>query len=144
MIIDKAEVIVLSEQEKQIGRSVLADGRLSFPTPLPLSGEPVAMDVADLDGDESPEVLYVARTRGEKSETYALRGVKRDKAGTYLPFRWGQEDNVPLPGLTGAQLAAERNLIWGQGAPARGRRRPDRSAIVPRVACRVGDIHIEG
>src|SRR5918997_38425 len=63
------------------------------------------MDVADLDGDKAPEVLYVARTRAEKSDTYALRGVKRDKAGTYLPFRWGQEDNVPLPGLSGAPPA---------------------------------------
>ncbi len=102
----KAEIVVLSEQEKQIGRSVLADGRLTFPTPLPLSGEPVAMDVADLDGDKTPEVLYVARTRTEKSDdTFSLRGVKRDKAGTYLPFRWGQEDNVPLPTLTGAPPA---------------------------------------
>ena len=41
------EVIVLSEQEKQIGRSLLADGRLAFPTPLPVSGEPVALDLAD-------------------------------------------------------------------------------------------------
>jgi len=103
----KAEVVVLSEQEKQIGRSVLADGRLSFPTPLPLGGEPVAMDVADLDGDKTPEVLYVARTRADNSDTYALRGVKRDKAGTYLPFRWGQEDNVPLQGLAGAPPALQ-------------------------------------
>lgn len=103
----KAEVVVLSEQEKQIGRSVLADGRLSFPTPLPLSGEPVAMDVADLDGDKTPEVLYVARTPAEGSDTYALRGVKRDKAGTYFPFRWGQEDNVPLRGLTSAPPALQ-------------------------------------
>ena len=47
----------------------------------------------------------MARTRAEESDTYALRGVKRDKAGTYLPFRWGQEDAVPLPGLTGAPPA---------------------------------------
>ena len=56
----KDEVYVLSEQEKQIGRSVFDKGRLSFPTPLPITGEPVAMDVADLDGDKTPEILYVA------------------------------------------------------------------------------------
>ena len=56
----KDEVYVLSEQEKQIGRSVFDKGRLSFPTPLPIAGEPVAMDVADLDGDKTPEILYVA------------------------------------------------------------------------------------
>src|SRR5262249_36534858 len=44
----KCEVIVLSEQEKQIGLSRFSSGRLTFPTPLPISGEPVALDVADL------------------------------------------------------------------------------------------------
>ena len=97
----KAEVIVLSEQEKQIGRSVLADGRLSFPTPLPLSGEPVALDVADLDGDKTPEVVYVARTKTNGSDEFSLRAVKREKNGTFLPFRWGQDDSVVLKGLPG-------------------------------------------
>ena len=57
----KDEVYVLSDQEKQIGQSEFARGRLSFPTPLPITGEPVAMDLADLDGDKTPEILYVAR-----------------------------------------------------------------------------------
>ncbi len=57
----KAEVIVLSESEKQIGLTRLEDGRLSFPTPLPISGDPVAMTVADIDGDADPEILYVVR-----------------------------------------------------------------------------------
>ena len=70
----KAEVIVLSEQEKQIGRSVLDDGRLTFPTPLPISGEPVALDVADLDGDKTPEVLYVARTETNGNATRTRSG----------------------------------------------------------------------
>ncbi len=59
----KDEVYVLSEQEKQIGRSVFDKGRLSFPTPLSVAGEPAAMDVADLDGDKAPEVLYVSHAR---------------------------------------------------------------------------------
>lgn len=102
-----AEVIVLSEQEKQIGRSVLAGNRLTFPTPLPISGEPVALDVADLDGDKTPEVLYVSRTSANGSDSFALRGLKRDKSGAMLPFRWGQDDNVPLKGLTSAPPALQ-------------------------------------
>ena len=59
----KDELYVLSEQEKQIGRAALENGRISFPAPLPISGEPVAMDLADLDGDRKPEVVYIARNR---------------------------------------------------------------------------------
>ena len=63
----KDEVYVLSEQEKQIGRSVFEKGRLSFPTPVSLAGEPAAMDVADLDGDKRARdplrLAYEARRR---------------------------------------------------------------------------------
>jgi len=103
----KADVIVLSEQEKQIGRSVLTDGRLSFPAPLPISGEPVAIDVGDLDGDKQPEVLYVSRTKTNGSETYALRGLKRDKSGAFLHFRWGQQDEVALKGVSNVPSALQ-------------------------------------
>lgn len=97
----QGEVLVLSEQEKQIGRSTFADGRLTFPAPLPITGEPVSMDVADLDNDHAPEILYVARKNGGSSEGFVLRGLKREKSGTFVPFRWGQSDSVPIPGLTG-------------------------------------------
>ena len=98
----KAETIVLSEQEKQIGLSRFENGRLTFPTPLPLSGEPVALDVADLDGDKSPEILYVSRTRSSGSDAYALRALRRDKSGKFLPFRWGPDDEVALKGVLDA------------------------------------------
>lgn len=100
-----AEVYVLSEQEKQIGRSVLAQGRLTFPIPLPLSGEPVAIDVADLDGDRSPEVVYVSRTKSKGSDAYALRALSRAGSGTFVPFRWGPEDDVVLKDTTDAPAA---------------------------------------
>ena len=103
----KAEVIVLSEQEKQIGRSVYADGRLSFPTPLPISGEPVAMDVGDLDGDKQPEILYVTRSKTNNTDGFALRGLKRDKSGAFLPFRWGQQDEVALKGISSVPPAIQ-------------------------------------
>lgn len=113
----KSEVIVLSEQEKQIGRSHLDDGRLTFPSPLPISGEPVALDVADLDGDKTPEVVYVARTKTNGNENYTLRGVKREASGTFVPFRWGQEDEVPLKGLTSAPPALQVLDVNRDGQP---------------------------
>ncbi|GAC1473243.1 MAG: hypothetical protein NVSMB9_21540 [Isosphaeraceae bacterium] len=103
----KAEVLVLSEQEKQIGRSTLTDGRLTFPTPLPLSGDPVALDVADLDRDRTPEVLYVSRVRnsGTDADEFTLRAIKREASGSFVPFRWGQQDHVPLKSVHGVPPA---------------------------------------
>lgn len=101
----KAEVYVLSEQEKQIGRSVLSGGRLTFPAPLPISGEPVALDVSDLNGDKTPEIVYITRSKVEKSDVFTLRALTREKSGTLVPFRWGQEDAVPLKGVSAVPAA---------------------------------------
>ncbi len=101
----KDEVYVLSEQEKQIGRSVLDGERLTFPSPLPISGEPVALDVADLDGDKVAEVLYVSRTRSKDTDVFALRALKREASGTFVPFRWGPDDDVALKSVEGVPAA---------------------------------------
>jgi hypothetical protein len=96
----KADVYLLSDTEKQIGRSTFENGRLAFPTPLPVAGEPVAMDLADINGDDAPEVVYVARTAaGSENETFALRLLTIDSAGTARPGKWGQSDSVALPSL---------------------------------------------
>jgi hypothetical protein len=100
----KEEVYVLSEQEKQIGRSVFDKGRLSFPTPVSLAGEPVALEVADLDRDKSSEILYVARTKAG-AETFELRGVTRDRSGAFHATKWGEVESVALPGVTAAPAA---------------------------------------
>jgi hypothetical protein len=102
----KEEIYVLSEQEKQIGRSVFANGRLSFPAPLSTIGEPVAMDVVDLDGDKAPEILYVARTK-PGGDSYELRALTRDKSGSLQPRKWGEVDSVPLAGLTSVPTAVK-------------------------------------
>ena len=98
----KAEVVVLSEKEKQIGRSVLVEGRLTFPVPLPTVGEPVALAVADLDGDKMPEILYVTRekTEGSTADSFALRALSKGK-DKFSPYRWGNHDLVPLKGING-------------------------------------------
>jgi hypothetical protein len=100
----KAEVYVVSEKEKQLGQSVLKDGRLTFPAALPITGEPVALEIANLGGDPTPEILYITRDKAEGStaDLFTLRALSREKSGTFVPFRWGPVvDNVPLKGVGG-------------------------------------------
>jgi hypothetical protein len=57
----KSELGVLSVKEKIIGVSRFEDGRLSFPQPIDLTGEPLAMEIADIDGNGNIECVYVSR-----------------------------------------------------------------------------------
>ena len=58
---DKAELAVLSVKEKIIGISKFENERLSFPQPVKLSGEPVAMELADIDSDGNIDCVYVSK-----------------------------------------------------------------------------------
>jgi hypothetical protein len=102
----KDELYVLSEQEKQIGRSTLENDRITFPSPLPIIGDPVAMDLADLDGDKKPELAYVVKGKSASGgDTYALRALRRDAAGTFKPLSWGKVDEVGVSELTAVPTA---------------------------------------
>ena len=57
----KTELAVLSVKEKVIGISEFKDDRLSFPKPIDLTGEPLAMNIADIDSDGSMDCVYVSR-----------------------------------------------------------------------------------
>ena len=56
----KTELGVLSVKEKVLGISRFEDDRLSFPKPIDLTGEPVAMELADIDNDGSVDCLYIS------------------------------------------------------------------------------------
>jgi hypothetical protein len=68
----KTELGVLSLKEKAIGLSEFEDDRLSFPKPIMVKGEPVAMELADIDRDGRIDCLYVSR---EDNEQRTLRAV---------------------------------------------------------------------
>ncbi|MFA5422475.1 MAG: VCBS repeat-containing protein [Phycisphaerae bacterium] len=57
----KSELAVLSIKEKIIGISEFENDRLSFPKPLDVVGEPVAMALADVDEDSNIDCVYVSR-----------------------------------------------------------------------------------
>jgi hypothetical protein len=64
-------VVALSVKEKLIGVSRFEKGRLSYPAALPITGEPLAMQVSDVDDDRKPDVVYVAKDKGK--DKYVLR-----------------------------------------------------------------------
>ncbi|MDO8302419.1 MAG: VCBS repeat-containing protein [Sedimentisphaerales bacterium] len=55
------EIGVLSVKEKTIGISRYENKRLTFPVPLEITGEPLAMQFADVDGDGTADCVYVSK-----------------------------------------------------------------------------------
>jgi hypothetical protein len=56
----KTELAILSVKEKMIGLSRFEDDRLLFPEPLDVTGQPVAMELADADYDGSIDCIYIS------------------------------------------------------------------------------------
>jgi hypothetical protein len=69
----KTELGVLSIKEKVIGLSRFENDRLSFPQPVDVTGEPLAMELADIDRDGTTDCVYISK--GEK-DIRTLRAVR--------------------------------------------------------------------
>lgn len=54
------ELGILSVKEKVVGLSRFEDDRLSFPKPVDVTGQPVAMELADVDNDGNVDCLYIS------------------------------------------------------------------------------------
>ena len=57
----KSELIVLSIKEKLIGQVSYENNRLTFPKPLAVAGEPVAMAIADIDDNDGLDCVYISK-----------------------------------------------------------------------------------
>jgi len=57
----RSELAVLSVKEKVIGLSKFENDRLTFPQPLKITGEPVAMALADVDLNYGTDCVYISR-----------------------------------------------------------------------------------
>ncbi|MBW8002078.1 MAG: VCBS repeat-containing protein [Planctomycetes bacterium] len=66
----KLELGVLSVKEKVIGISEFTDERLTFPKPIDIVDEPVAMELNDIDRDGSVDCVYISR---DSNDIYSFR-----------------------------------------------------------------------
>jgi hypothetical protein len=71
----KTDLAVLSVKEKVIGLSKFENGRLSFPQPLDLDGEPLAMELADVDRDKSTDCVYISKDVNDVRTLSVLYGL---------------------------------------------------------------------
>lgn len=84
------QVVVLSTKEKSIGISRFQNGRLTFPEALPIpDDDPLLLEVADLNGDKQPEIVFVSRIRQSRSSDYVLHALQRSKEGKWRPYTFG-------------------------------------------------------
>lgn len=62
-----AEIYELSGDERQVGRTVYDEqGRIPFPTPLPLEGKPLAMAAGSLGAGKSPVLAVITETEDRR------------------------------------------------------------------------------
>jgi hypothetical protein len=76
----KAKIGVLSVKEKVIGQAEFEEGRLSFPQPIEITGEPLAMELADVDRDGNIDCVYISKDVNDIRELrviYSLAGSGR-------------------------------------------------------------------
>lgn len=67
------EVIVQSTSEKAIGISTFTEGRIPFPTLVPIEGEPLAIDVIKEDPQGQPALVVLEAVKQGKETTHQIR-----------------------------------------------------------------------
>ena len=95
----KAELAALSVKEKIIGISKFQDDRFSFPQPLDATGEPLAMELADADGDGTIDCVYISK---DVNDIRTMRVIYN------LGALHKRQDKTPKVGETGPALELKK------------------------------------
>ena len=77
---NKSELAVLSVKEKIIGIAEFEDNRFSFPRPADITGEPLAMELDDVDGDGKIDCFYISSSADNKRFLRVLYDVAKESA----------------------------------------------------------------
>jgi hypothetical protein len=92
----KAELVLHSAAEKTLGVSPFDGGKLLFPQSIPTEADASAMELVDLDGDGKLEVMFIAKTKKDRSSEYSLQAMKRISPEEWQPVRFGDKTAVTL------------------------------------------------
>ena len=113
------QVVVLSTKEKSIGVSSFKNGRLTFPEALPIpDDEPLLLEIADLNGDKQPEILFLSRVRQSRSSDYVLHALERTKEGKWRPYMFGAAKTPQIAiDISSTPTALMRFDAKGDGRP---------------------------
>jgi hypothetical protein len=105
----KTELGVLSVKEKVLGISRFEDDRLSFPKPIDLTGEPVAMELADVDNDGSVDCLYISNDDDIRTLRTIYNLAATEKLRTSLARSKGKRSKIAeKAGETGPSLELKK------------------------------------
>jgi len=102
----KGEIAILSVKEKVIGVSRYENDRLTFPKPLELTGEPVAMDLADMDAEGSIDCAYISRDPNDVRSLRVMYGSRKkskrksDLAAVLAAWKVGESSPLELKKLS--------------------------------------------
>jgi len=91
-----AELVLHSAAEKTLGVSPFAGGKLLFPQSIPTEADASAMELVDLDGDGKLEVMFIAKTKKDRSSEYSLQAMKRIGPEEWQPVKFGDKTAVTL------------------------------------------------
>lgn len=91
-----SELVVHSQAEKTLGVSRFADGRMTFPHSIPTESDAAAIEMVDLDGDGKVEVMFIAKTKKDRSSEYSLQAMKRSEKDDWQPVKFGDKTAITL------------------------------------------------
>lgn len=112
----KAEIVVHSGPEKTLGLSRYVDGKLVFPESLPIEADTNGLELTDLDGDNNPEIVYIAKTKKDRTTEYTLQALKRSEKNEWQPYPFGSKTAIPLD-LKGTPEVLMKVDITGDNRP---------------------------
>ncbi|MHC4395406.1 MAG: FG-GAP repeat domain-containing protein [Planctomycetota bacterium] len=104
----KTELAVLSVKEKVIGLSRFDDERLSFPKPVKLTGEPAAMELADVDRSGDIDCVYISKDTNDVRSLRVIYNLAEADKATAKPAKKTWFSSKKKAGEIGAALKLKK------------------------------------